>query len=387
MRVLHYKPTMRAEEGGVVKAVFDLCLLTASERVDVGLATYHTDLVRRNLPPGADAGLVLHGVDLPHPTTRLLPRADLAALRRVIAGYDIVHLHTIWTPSNTQVTRICRSLNIPYVITVHGMLDDWCMSQSRIKKKIYLATWGRGLIPDAARVHATSAAEQEHIDRHTGHGNSTTIPLPVNLDAYRDLPGPDRAYERFGALRRDVPVILFLSRIHHKKGLDRLIEASAILHRRGAEHQLIIAGTGEKNYLNAMRNLTARHGVEESTRFLGFVDGPEKIALFQAATVFALPTSQENFGFVFFESLAAGTPVVTTRGADTWGEILESGGGVISANTPGAFADAIEPLIRSPGKARAMGDRARHWAIDRFDRTRIVAAYEDMYAACLGEQA
>jgi glycosyltransferase involved in cell wall biosynthesis len=383
MRVLHYKPTMRAEEGGVVKAVFDLCLLTASERVGVGLATYHTDLVRSNLPDGCEARLTLHGVDLPHAATRLLSRADLVAMREVIAGYDLVHLHTIWTPSNTQITRICRSLGIPYVVTVHGMLDDWCMTQSRLKKRIYLATWGRGLIPGAARVHATSEAEREQIGRHASRGDCVSIPLPVNLDAYARLPGAAAAFDRFAALRSDRPIVLFLSRIHHKKGLERLIRASAMLHGRGVDHQLAIAGTGERRYVDSVRELARSLGVADSTAFLGFVDGPEKIALFQAASVFALPTSQENFGFVFFESLAAGTPVVTTRGADTWGEILRSGGGSIVDNTPDAFADAIGPLLGAPDHAREMGQRARAWALDRFDQEKIIAAYEQMYAACL----
>lgn len=385
MRVLHYKPTMRAEEGGVVKAVFDLCKLTASPAIDVGLVTYHTDLVRRNLPACQSPEIRLFPVDLPHAATRLLSRRDLRSLREIISEYDLVHLHTIWTPSNIQITRICRSCGIPYVLTVHGMLDDWCMTQSAVRKRVFLRTWARRLLPDAAGIHATSAAEKEQIDRRSGARQSVMLQLPIELEEYKTPPGPQEARERMDPRVRDLPMVLYLSRLHPKKGPDRLIRASAMLHRRGIAHHLVLAGSGDARYVESLRRLSRRLQVEDRTTFAGFVAGREKISLFQAATAFALPTSQENFGFVFFEALAAGTAVVTTKGADTWREIVDSGGGIAVDNSPEAFADALRTLLEDTDRAGAMGASGRSWTLKHFDRAAVVNEYELFYRACLGD--
>lgn len=384
MRVLHYKPTMRAEEGGVVKAVFDLCVLTASPELRIGLATYHTDLVRENMTQRAADLIELHRIDLVRDATRLLRRRDVGAMREIIRGYDLVHLHTMWTPSNIQVIRLCRELGVPYLLTVHGMLDDWCMSQRRLKKTLYLRTWARRLLRDAARVHCTASAEAGQAAAWIDPAKSVTIPLPLNLDPYQSLPGPGQAWTAFPRIDRSRPAVLFLSRLHPKKGLELLIDASALLHDRGVDHQLVIAGVGEKGYTSALRRRAADRGLRDSAHFLGFVAGRTKVSLYQAASILAVPTSQENFGFVFFESLAAGTPVVTTRGADTWPELIESGAGEIVENTPEAFARAVRSLLDDPGALERRGAEGRAWALAHCDPARTASAYEDLYRDCLG---
>lgn len=385
MRVLHYKPTMRAEEGGVVKAIFDMCVLTASDRLRVGLITHHTDLVRENLPPEAAAHVELHHSALPE--SRLTgfhgPR-ELARIEALVASCDVVHLHSMWITSNPQIARICRRLGKPYIVTVHGMLDDWCMRQKRLKKRLYLSTWARRMLADAAFVHCTADAELAQARRWFDGARGEVIPLPMDLSPYRALPGPDTARRVFPQIVEGIPSVLFLSRLHPKKGADRLIRASAILHRRGVPHQLMIAGTGTDAYTRSLRQLARTEGVEGHTHFLGFVAGSLKVSLFQAADVFALPTSQENFGFVLFEALASGTPVVTTAETDTWPELERSGGAVVAENTPESFATEIAGLLGRPSEASRMGEHAREWVLNRHDRPRTAARYESLYKACLG---
>ncbi len=388
MRVLHYKPTMRAEEGGVVKAVFDICVLTASPEVRVGLATHHTDLVRENLPAPASELIRLHPLPLPtNRAARLLGPASLARMAGVIEQYDLVHLHAIWTTSNPQIVRLCRRLNKPYILSVHGMLDEWCMRQKRMKKRVYLATWGRHLLPRAARVLCTADAELAQAERWFDRAKGEVIPLPMDLSMYRSLPGPDAAQRAFPAIDPARPRVLFLSRLHPKKGADRLIRASALLHRRGVDHQLLIAGTGTPGYTQSLQRLARAEGVDRDTHFLGFVNGALKVSLFQAADVFALPTSQENFGFVFFESLAAATPVVTTGETDTWPELEESGGAAVADNTPESFAARIADLLADPARAERMGRVAREWVLGTHDRARTAARYERFYRQCLESSA
>jgi glycosyltransferase involved in cell wall biosynthesis len=384
MRVLHYKPTMRAEEGGVVKAVFDMCVLTASDTLQVGLATHHTELVRENLPAPAAELIGLHSLALPRDrTARLLGRASLAEIARIIEPYDLVHLHEMWTTSNPQIAAVCHRLGKPYILSVHGMLDDWCMAQRSLKKRVYLATWARHLLPRAARVLCTADAELAQAGRWFDRTKGEVIPLPMDLSMYWRLPGPGAAHQAFPVIDPARPRVLFLSRLHPKKGADRLIRASALLHRQGVDHQLLIAGTGTPGYTRWLSNLARAEGVAQSTHFLGFVAGMLKVSLLQAADVFALPTSQENFGFVFFESLAAGTPVVTTGETDTWPELERSGGAVVAENTPESFAERIAGLLADTPRARSMGQTARQWVLRSHDRSHTAGRYERFYKHCL----
>lgn len=384
MRVLHYKPTMKAEEGGVVKAVFDMCVHTVSPELSVGLLTHDTELVRRALPDPTAARFELHPMPLPRRSVAyLLGPSTLRSIASIITQYDLVHLHEMWTPSNPQIARICRRLGKPYTLSAHGMLDDWCMQRRRYKKKLYLATWGRHLLPHARKVLCTADAELAQAARWFGAAKGEVLPLPMDLQPYWHPPGPGLATEAFPVIDPNRPRVLFLSRLHPKKGADRLIRASAILHRQGVDHQLLIAGTGSPRYTAYLQDLARREGVGDSTRFLGFVTGQTKVSLFQAATVFALPTSQENFGFVFFESLAAGTPIITTGETDTWPELERSGGALLAQNTPESFAHAINQLLARPEQAAAMGEHARQWVLRNHDRPRTAGRYARFYQSCL----
>ena len=150
--------------------------------------------------------------------------------------------------------------------------------------------------------------------------------------------------------------VLFLSRVQYKKGIEHLVDAVSVLRSRNRSIHVIVAGGGDDDYLDSVRDRANQRSVADAFTWAGHVGGSLKLSLFSAADVFALPTSQENFGFVFFESLAAGTPVVTTDLVDTRDEIERSGGGVIVPQTGEAFADAIESFIDGGQDARSMGE-------------------------------
>ncbi len=208
------------------------------------------------------------------------------------------------------------------------------------------------------------------------------IPLVFDLSAYADLPGPEIARQRLAALREagDRPVVLFLSRLHVKKGVEHLIDAVALLARGGTPPMLVIAGSGDAVYESSLRARAADRGVGAHVRFAGFVSGVEKVSLLRAASVFVLPSSQENFGYAIFEALAAGTPVVASRLIDTWPEVESSGGGVIVDQSASAIAAAIRPLLADPARRATMGARGREWVLRAFDEPALVARYEALYA-------
>ena len=143
--------------------------------------------------------------------------------------------------------------------------------------------------------------------------------------------------------------------------------------------QFLIAGTGDHDYEQSLRVQIQSQSLQDRVRLLGMVRGTEKVSLFQAADLFALPTSQENFGFVLVEALACRAPAITTKGVDIWPELESSGSSLIVEQTPAAFADAIENLLQDPGRVREMGEKGRGWVLGALDPAVVTAQYESLY--------
>ncbi len=380
MNLLHFKRTMRAEDGGVVKAVLDLCAASSTPDNTITLATTDHSAVHDAWVAGETPGVRVATLTGPGRGLDRLGPQQLASIDALIADADTVHLHSMWSGANIQVAALCKQRRTPYVLSVHGMLDDWCMSQRKLKKVLFLKTFNRALLNHAAAIHCTAQAELDQASKWIPRGRGVVVPLPLDLTDYHDLPDASEAFDALPEIERGVPIVLFLSRIHYKKGLDRLIEASAMLHGRGVAHQLVVAGTGEGDYPERMRRLAEDRGIADRTRFVGFVSGRTKVALLRAADLFALPTSQENFGFVYFESLASGTRVLTTKGTDTWPELGQSGAGTIAENTPGAFADAIGSLLGVPEADRQTAEESgRRWVFENLSPDRIRDGYQTLY--------
>ncbi|MCC6426392.1 MAG: glycosyltransferase [Phycisphaerales bacterium] len=382
LTIAHYLPHFRLEQGGVVRAVLDLCDALAKAGQNIAILTEdHTDCPAawKNGQPNTPRIIKLRGKRSGNP---ILRPWSMTVLRKVITHADVVHIHGVWTAANLQVASVAIDFKIPYIISPHGMLDDWPMSQKRPKKLFHWFTYGRNLLNNASYVHCTAQAELDQARKWFKLGRGMVVPLVFDLGAFRDLPGPELARSAFTAIDPARPSILYLSRVNYKKGADTLIRAAAILARQGADFSLLIAGPGDPpEYLDQMRSLAASEGISDRTHFLGLVSGPTKLSLYQAADVFALPTSQENFGFVFFESLACATPLVTTRGVDVWRELESSGGSVIADRTPEAFAAALQPLVSDSPRLRAMGDAGRQWILSELAPEAIVQRFRKMYGS------
>jgi glycosyltransferase involved in cell wall biosynthesis len=385
VRIAHYHRRLDLEAGGVVRAVIDLCGALAAAGHDVMLFT----------PDAKDAPLEWRGgaargssraraprvVEIAPPRLPggLFTRGQARALAARLAEADVAHVHGMWLPSNAQFAAAAARAGRPYIVSVHGMLDDWSMAQRGAKKRFYLATFGRRLLRGAAAVHCTAQAEMDQARKWFPGRPGAVIPLIFDASAFASLPGPEPARAKFPALREPRPRLLFLSRLHYKKGVEHLLRAAAVLRARGRDVDALVAGTGDAAYEERLRALARDLRIEGRAHFLGFVGGKEKVSLYQAADLFVLPTSQENFGFVLFEAMAARTPVITTRGADTWPEVEASGGGVVVEASGEAIADAAAQLLDDPPGRRAMGRAGREWVLANLSAESVVHAFEELY--------
>lgn len=379
LTIVHFFPRIRREEGGVVQAILDLCQLMGHAGNQVILATCDgPDLPAAWCEPDNNPRAVLLERSA-WASSRLSPKG-LDQLRSLAHSADVVHLHTPWELSNLQIARLLRSEGVPYIVTVHGMLDDYCMQQKSLKKRVFLNLGGRKLFSGATTVHFTAAAERDQATRWIpGKYLPVVQACAIDFAPYEQLPGTASAFATFSQLKTDSRNILFLSRLHPKKGVDRLIEAVALLKEKHKNLQLLIAGPGEDGYTKQLKDLAETSGIGEFTHFLGMVRGDVKLSLYELADVFVLPTHQENFGLVLPEALACGTPVVTTRGTDIWQELAEAGAKIVD-NQPHAIAEAIAGLLADDAAREELGRQGREYVRNWLAENKVQAGYERMYA-------
>lgn len=404
LRIVHFIKWLRLRDGGTVRAVLDMCAGLASRGHEVFAVSADDSGVpdawkASTPPPNTPRNLLLtlkdplferRGRTIADATrdtlTQYLSADSMARARDLLRTADALHVHGVWANCNHQMIRAARSLRIPHVISPHGMLDHWSMSQGALKKKLHLAILSGASLKTAHAIHCTAAAELDQASTHFPRAKGRVIPLLFDTTPFHALPGPTLAHQAFPFLTSGRPTVLFLSRLHIKKGVEHLIRALAHATPKGtrAPYQLILAGPSDPpEYLAHLQSLVASLGLKEDVHFPGMISGPLKWSLYQAADLFALPTSQENFGYVLLEAMACGTPVITTTGVDIWPELESSGGAHILKQTGDQLVEplamTITSLLANPEQLRATGSIGRAWSLKFLNRDAILDSMEAMY--------
>jgi len=384
LRIVHYVQTLRLEKGGAVLAAMDMCTVLAARGHGVAVLSHDTSDAPEAWLAGGDGQPVVTRIARPSRPGGFYSGGQLRTIAPHLEAADVVHLHAIWTPASAQLARLAQGRGVPFIVSVHGVLDDWSMAQRAMKKRLYLFLFGNRMLRHAALIHTTAEEEKRQAARWIDASRARVVPCICDLDQFEHLPGPDLARRQFEIGEGGEPTVLFLSRVHYKKSPEVLIRAAALLRDRGSPCRLLFAGSGDSAYMKKLRALADGLNLGDACRFLGMVTGAAKLSLYQAADVFALPTSQENFGLVYTESLACGTPIVATRGTDIWRDLERSGGAVIADPSPEAFADAIAELAADRKRRAEMGRRGRAFVFDWLNPDKVAAQFEALYAEATG---
>ncbi len=384
VRCVHYLSQIRLEAGGVVRAALDFCGVFAAMGNPTTLVTGDaTDVPSQWLKATGEGTPRVVVIDPPAGRFSRLGQSGKAQFRQALQDAQVLHLHSPWDPSNLQAAALAREAKIPYVLSAHGMLDDWSMAQKRTKKRAYLTVAGNRLLGHAARVHCTAQAELDQARKWLPKDNGAVLPLVMDLSPFEKLPGAELARQRFPALQTSDTKLLFLSRVHPKKGVDLLIRAVGELRKRSRKVTLLAAGPAEPGYVEQLKQLAGQLGIEDRIEFPGMVRGEEKLSLYQAADVFVLPTSQENFGLVLLEAMACRLPVITTRGVDIWKELAEAGA-AITERDPQAIASAIEDMLRTSNLSER-GEKGRAWVFENMNPHCVASKYQELYQRIVDE--
>lgn len=391
MRILHYLQALRLKDGGVVRAVLDMCTYQARAGHQVTLATCDDADAPAEWRRG---GVGVPRIALIGPAPRFpIGQGPFAARAEpLVRGTDVVHLHVVWDPSQLAIAKLARAYTKPYVQSPHGMMADWSVSQKRFKKSVFWSLFIRDFVDHAAFIVLTAQGELDQTAKRHPRTPGAVLPLVFDIDPYREQPTPELARRHLPLPPGDVPLIMYLSRLHYKKRPDLLLAAGARMRELGAKFRLILAGPCDAEYEAQLRAYAKRLGVEDLTTFLGMVPAEYKPSLYSAVDLFVLPTSMENFGFVYFEALASGTPVITTRGTDTWRELEASGGarivdmirsdvqeGQAGGGDIEELARTIEETIADRSGLKPMGAAGRAWVMRNLAPETVVERYIQMY--------
>lgn len=303
------------------------------------------------------------------------------ALRRFFSTDAIVHMHGIWGAPSLALYR-WRRRGGRCVISPHGMLDPWALNLSKRQKQVALWLYERENLTKSCCLHATSEAELASIRRFGLRGPAVLLPNGVELPGNHDEPGPrDPAPPEWRGDR----LLLFLGRLHPKKGLLPLIEAWGRVSARFPTWRLAIAGPGEGRHEQEVADLIARRGVTRTAWLVGPQYGQSKDAWLRRADAFVLPSYSEGCPMAVLEAMAYGKPVIVSPYCNFPSADMD-GTGFICEPTPDALVGGLASMLGLPATERAqMGRRGRQLVEERYSWAAVAQRLLAVYRWVLGE--
>ena len=357
MKVLHIIPTLSPEHGGPSESVWRLVNGLQQQRLadvslwttDVDTSIKHIDQCQKQFPSAVFFG------GLRRPLKEF--SVDFTAeLLRHAKQFELIHIHSVFNYISLVSASICLRRKIPYVISPRGMFQPWSLKQNEFAKKLYrLAILDRH-VRGARGVHATSALEMESLQREFPSARIANIPNPLP-----QMHGSAPPFlERFPEFKNK-RILLYLSRIHPKKGVIELLEAWRRVTDDFPAWHLVLIGPGRPAHVKVMQTSITRLNLSQRVAWLGPLFGAERDEAYRAAELFIQPSFQENFGNSIAEALASSCPVITTR--ETPWKILEERqwGWWVPMSVESLTATLREALPLSSAKLKAKGTAAKAW--------------------------
>jgi glycosyltransferase involved in cell wall biosynthesis len=307
MKVLHYIPSIDKKSGGV-GAYMQLLARDLGKLCELHIVTHPSDdeLDLENC--------TLHYIPYKWMPWKSCKKDFLNLLERI--NPDIFHSNCCWMPVSALTSMWAKAAGYKVVYTPHGMLEPYAIKRHYWTKKLpAILLFQKKGVQTADLIHATAETEKDNLLKLGWNKNVHVVANCVQIDDIEIKTSWSRKYK-----------ILFLSRVHPKKGIEFMIDAISQMKDHFANYKVIIAGPGDHDYVEELKSRCCKNGVENLFDFIGPVYASAKWPLYREADLFVLPTYSENFGIVVPEALASGTPVITTVGTP-WMELNFKGCG------------------------------------------------------------
>lgn len=360
MKILHVIPSLSPALGGPTQVALEIVKGIRQQGIDAEILTTNHDV-------GGTLDVTLHqlteyqGVPVWFlPVSYALKEyifsfSLIKWLWQHIDRYDILDNHYLFSYLPSCAAAIARLRQVPYTVRTQGQLTPWALQQSRFKKQLYTSLIERHNLSQAAAIHCTTA--QEVIDLRNFGINTPAFTLPLGVELPMPISNATLELQKLFNIPSDRQIILFLSRLHPKKRPDLLIDAFRQVITHHPNTHLVMAGSGDANYVEYLQRLTAQNSLSDRLTFTGFVTGHKKNLLLQGADIFVLPSHSENFGIAVAEAMAAGLPVIVTPGVQISTDIATANAGII-IDDPAKLVEAITQLVESPERRSLLGQNA-----------------------------
>ncbi len=294
--------------------------------------------------------------------------------------YDIAHIHALFSPVSSISASIARYRQLPYILRPLGTLDPADLQKKRQLKQIYANFLEKPNLAAAAAVHFTSQQECQIAERFNIKTKDIVIPLGVDFFDPQALPvnGFD--------LPQNKPIILYMSRLDPKKGLDLLLPSLESLLAKGLDFHFVLAGGNpqDREYENRIKNQIERSILGKNTTITGFVTGEVKNNLLARADLFVLPSYYENFGIAVAEAMAAGIPVVISDRVDLYPAVAAAAAGWVTACQLEDLTNTLATAITNPEIRQQRGKNARDLVLNQYSWSAIAEQLLTVYENLVG---
>lgn len=364
MRVIHYIPGIDRTWGGT-STYMQVLAKSLGKLAEVHVLTH----VSANPLPMENCQV--HFVPRYRPFSHTWKSTILALLEEIKP--DVVHINCCWTPDCAAIQRVAQRQGYKVVLTPHGMLEPWIVHRHYWTRKLpALWLYQRAAIRKADCLQATADSERDNLLALGYNRNIHVVKLGIDADGIEMKKSWKRTRQ-----------ILFLSRVHVKKGINYLIEAVAILRSQLQSYKIVVAGEGDGEYVANLKLQIHAEGLDDMVELIGGVYGEQKWNLYQKADFFVLPTNSENFGLAIAEALASGTPVITTKGTP-WSDLNKAeAGDWIEIGTQPLVESLRKFIMLSADDLERMGRNGRNLIETRYSAKVMAKEMMTMYLSLL----
>lgn len=386
MRILHVVPTYvpAYRYGGPIESVHALNKHLVREGAEVTVFTTAIDgaenlQVPLGVPVDRD-GVSVRYFPASFPRAWFNSRAMKKALEESVKKFDIVHITSVFLAASTLGARAAARAEKPYLISPRGSLMHAPLTQkSALKKRMYLAAIEKRNLRNASAIHFTTDLEREEYDA-LGLPRRGSFVIPNGLDTSSLPEGNGEAFRKRFNIKPDEKIVLFLSRLSWKKGLDTLVDAFAGLVKEIPKAVLVVVGGDDEHYRSEVEAHVVGRGITDRTVFTGELRGADKSSAYEAADVLCLPSYAENFGGVVAEAMHFKVPVVITEevGIAPW--IKEHEAGFVVKKDELQVKFALYKILSNLALARKMGESGAKLVRDEFSYGAVAKQFLEAYS-------